>query len=383
MKISFIFGTRPEAIKLAPVIHYFKKDTHLEVEICVTGQHKEMLKQVMDIFNITATINLSLMVENQSLSSFTAKAVTALDQYFSQSRPDVIFVQGDTSTVFAASLSAFYHKIKVFHVEAGLRTYDKYAPFPEEINRKLTSVLADHHFAPTNYAKENLLKEGILERDISVTGNTGIDALINISNRVETDPSFISTINESISIKVRQHEKVILITGHRRENFGKGFEEICDAILILAKEFPEYLFVYPVHMNPNVRHLVLERLSGVTNIELLSPQTYVNFVYLMRKAYLILTDSGGVQEEAPSLGKPILVMRNTTERPEGINAGCAKLVGASQKTITQAVRQLLIDKSVYNKMTGVTNPYGDGKASEKIYNFFKRIINEEVVDHSL
>ncbi|MFT3748924.1 MAG: UDP-N-acetylglucosamine 2-epimerase (non-hydrolyzing) [Agriterribacter sp.] len=374
MKIAFIFGTRPEAIKLAPVIQYFQKDNSLNIDICITGQHKEMLKQVMDMFNLTPTTDLSLMQPNQTLASFTARAVDKLDVYFEESKPEAIFVQGDTSTVLAASLSAFYHKIKIFHIEAGLRTFDKYSPFPEEMNRKLTSVLADYHFSPTQISRQNLLKESVADDRIIVTGNTAIDALINISSRLETDKALKTLIDNSIPDIIKESNRIILVTGHRRENFGKGFEEICDAIKNLAQEFYDYLFVYPVHLNPNVQKFVLSNLSGIKNVQLLPPQNYVSFIYLMKKAYLILTDSGGIQEEAPSLQKPILVMRDTTERPEGIAAGCAKLVGPSKNHIVKAVQEILLNKNLYNNMIGIPNPYGDGNASAIIYNYFKDVM---------
>lgn len=363
MKLSFIFGTRPEAIKLAPLIIYFKnKGTH-EINVCVTAQHRQMLDQVLEIFEITPDVDLNLMKPNQSLSELTANAINSLNTYFTSYKPDAVFVQGDTTTVFAASLVAFYHKVKVIHVEAGLRTNNKYSPFPEEINRQLTSKLTDLHLAPTQKSYENLVKEGIPKETIFITGNTVIDALFMVKNKAEK----INKINGLDDNLLSSDKKIVLITGHRRENFGEGFQNICKAIKILSEKFPEHHFIYPVHLNPNVQKPVYEILGNSKNIHLIEPQTYLPFIKLMLRSDIILTDSGGVQEEAPSLGKPVLVMRENTERPEAVEAGTVKLVGTNIKKIVSEATLLLTDKNAYDKMARAINPYGDGKACERIY----------------
>lgn len=372
-KISFIFGTRPEAIKLAPVILKFKEEKSFDINICVTAQHREMLDQVLGVFDIKPDVDLNLMKPNQNLSNLTSEAILGLDKYFKSYKPNFVFVQGDTTTVFAASLTAFYNQIKIAHVEAGLRTFDKYAPFPEEINRVLTSHIADLHFAPTETAKSNLIKEGIAENKIFVTGNTVIDALFYVKEIVSKNPPEIKGINKKI---LDSAEPIVLITGHRRENFGEGFTHICDAIAELADNFNDHYFIYPVHLNPNVRKPVNKILGNKKNILLLEPLTYLPFVYLMTKAKIILTDSGGIQEEAPSLGKPVLVMRDVTERPEAVEAGCVELVGTDKFRIINTVTKLLTDEYYYNKMQMVINPYGDGKAGDRIFN----IINKYYAD---
>ena len=333
-----------------------------------------MLDQVLDVFEIIPDVDLDLMTDRQTLASFTAKAIEELDKYFIAERPDLVLVQGDTSTVLCAALTAFYHKIPIGHVEAGLRTGDIYSPWPEEANRLMVSRLATYHFAPTEYNKTNLLNEGINEKQIFVTGNTVIDALFIALKKVEENNPVIQGLPGS-SLEFIGDRKMLLITGHRRENLGDGFENICNAIRELAAQFPEVFFIYPVHLNPNVREPVYRKLgfpqssngTGINhNIYLIEPQSYLQFVSLMNRAYLILTDSGGVQEEAPSLEIPVLVMRNTTERPEGIAAGTSKLIGTNQKNIANEVSFLLEDENAYKKMTQVINPYGDGNATRRI-----------------
>jgi UDP-N-acetylglucosamine 2-epimerase (non-hydrolysing) len=370
-KISVIFGTRPEAIKLAPVILEFKKyPNQINCRICVTAQHRQMLDQVLEVFNIVPDIDLDLMEENQTLAGFTAKAMTSLDKYIIEDKPDLILVQGDTTTVFCAALTAFYNKIPVAHVEAGLRTGNIFAPWPEEINRILATKLTSFHFPPTNWGKNNLIKEGISEDKINVTGNTVIDALFIALDQVKLKkPTIPGLPNNDFS--VFHDQKVVLITGHRRENFGDGFDSICHAIAKLSDKFPDVHFVYPVHLNPKVQEPV-NRILGVEhkrNIHLIKPLGYLPFVALMNRSYLILTDSGGIQEEAPSLGKPVLVMRDVTERPEGIAAGIVKLVGTNETTIIEEVSKLLMNSNYHQKMVNKVNPYGDGHASERITNY--------------
>ncbi|HAP35671.1 MAG TPA: UDP-N-acetylglucosamine 2-epimerase (non-hydrolyzing) [Bacteroidetes bacterium] len=370
--ISFIFGTRPEAIKLAPVILDLKNDPRFTVHICVTAQHRQMLDQVLEIFNIVPDVDLNIMKPNQSLSELTANAIVGIDNYLKTHKPDLVLVQGDTTTVFAASLVSFYHKIPIGHVEAGLRTNNKFSPFPEEINRVLTSHVADIHFAPTTLSKENLVKEGVAPDTISITGNTVIDALLLAKEMVKKNPPVISSLSANV---LKNEKSIILITGHRRENFGAGFESMCAAIAELANEFPTYNFVYPVHLNPNVRDPVFRILGNKSNIFLIEPLSYLPFVSLMLRSVLILTDSGGIQEEAPTFGIPVLVMRDTTERPEGVAAGSVKLVGTSKDMIKKVARELLTNKTVYNSMASVANPYGDGKASKRIIEHINKFLN--------
>lgn len=371
-KISFVFGTRPEAIKLAPVILEMKKYSEFEVNVCVTAQHREMLDQVLELFNIKPDFDLNLMAPDQTLSNLTSEAIVKLDNYFKSYKPDLAFVQGDTTTVLAASLVAFYNKIKIAHVEAGLRTFDKSAPFPEEINRVLTSHIADIHFAPTETAKRNLIKEGISEQKIFVTGNTVIDALFYVKDIVIKNPPEVNGVNKEI---LDAAKPIVLITGHRRENFGQRLENICAAIAELADEFKDHYFIYPVHLNPNVRKPVKEILGNKKNILLIEPLSYLPFVYLMTKAKIILTDSGGIQEEAPSLGKPVLVMRDVTERPEAIEAGCVELVGTDKNKIVEKIKILLTNDDYYNKMQMIINPYGDGKAGARIIKSIKKVFH--------
>lgn len=363
-KVSIIFGTRPEAIKLIPVILELRKNPNFEINICVTAQHRKMLDQVLEIFNVIPDYDLDLMVPNQTLSGLTARIIKSIDEYFNSYKPDLIIVQGDTTTVFAVSLVAFYHKIKVAHVEAGLRTFNKFSPFPEEINRVLTTHLADIHFAPTQISKDNLLKESVDENKIFITGNTVIDALFLAAEIVKKKSIIISELK--IINSISELEPYILITGHRRENFGEGFLNICNAIKELAIKYENYNFIYPVHLNPNVQEPVTRILSGLKNVFLINPQSYLPFVLLMIHSKIILTDSGGVQEEAPSLGKPVLVMRENTERPEAVTAGTVKLVGTDKAKIIKEVTLLLEDSDEYNKMSNAINPYGDGLASKRI-----------------
>jgi UDP-N-acetylglucosamine 2-epimerase (non-hydrolysing) len=362
-RISFIFGTRPEAIKLCPVILAMKGHSDLEPHVCVTGQHREMLDQVLDVFGVVPDVDLALMLPNQTLSELTARSISAIDAYLTEHKPDMVLVQGDTTTVFCAALCAFYHKIPVGHVEAGLRTWNKYSPFPEEINRVLATRLADLHFTPTNTSRDNLLREGVAPDRIIVTGNTVIDALVLALERVKVNPPSIPGLPPETMTNGRP---LVLITGHRRESFGEGFRNICLAIVELAQRFPSAEFVYPVHLNPNVREPVFSLLGDMPNIHLIDPLGYLSFVALMNRAKIILTDSGGIQEEAPSLGKPVLVMRDTTERPEAVSAGTAKLVGTETSAIVREATCLLTDGENYRKMAQAHNPYGDGRASMRI-----------------
>lgn len=360
-KVLFIFGTRPEAIKMAPVIKEFKKHTDFNVKICTTAQHREMLDQVLKFFNIKSDYDLNLMKPNQSIFDITVNALKALEKVLDLEKPDLIFVQGDTTTALVGALAGFYKKVKIAHIEAGLRSYNKYSPFPEEINRVLVGHLADYHFAPTEKAKENLLKENIKE-NVYVVGNTVIDALFLVLD-------IIRKTGEGEYYKyfhfIDFSKKIILVTGHRRESFGKSFENICYALKEIS-ERKDVEIVYPVHLNPNVRKIVNRILKGVKNIHLIEPLDYPYMIWLMNKAYLILTDSGGIQEEAPSLGKPVLVMRKVTERVEGLKAGTAKLVGTDKEKIVRETLELLNNKKKYEKMAKAVNPYGDGKASQRI-----------------
>jgi len=363
-KILLVFGTRPEAIKMAPLILELKKRPELDVKICVTAQHREMLDQVLNLFELTPDYDLDLMQAGQDLYDITARALLGLKAVLSEAKPDLVLVHGDTTTTFSASLAAFYQKIPVGHIEAGLRTGDIYSPWPEEINRKLTSALTQLHFAPTEKSQQNLLTENICRDNIFITGNTVIDALLQVVDIVKTDVE----LNQKLKIQfdfVDSNKKLILVTGHRRESFGGGFERICQALKSLAKR-DDVQVVYPVHLNPNVKEPVERILAGVDNVYLIEPLEYLPFVYLMSRSYIILTDSGGVQEEAPSLGKPVLVMRDTTERPEAIKAGTVKLVGTDLAYIVEQATSLLDNKEEYNKMSIAHNPYGDGKACVRI-----------------
>jgi UDP-N-acetylglucosamine 2-epimerase (non-hydrolysing) len=365
-KLLLIFGTRPEAIKMSPLIREFQKyPTRFETRVCVTAQHREMLDQVLSFFEITPDYDLNLMRPGQNLFQLTADVIVGLKPVLEEFKPDAVFVHGDTTTSSAAALAAFYAGAKVAHVEAGLRTYNKQAPFPEEMNRQITSRIADYHFAPTETAKQNLLNEGITENSIIVTGNTVIDALLWAQEKLKHyhDDEIRELENMTDFIDTSQ-KKLILITGHRRENFGEGFLNICKAIRRVAETHDDVRIIYPVHLNPNVQKPVYELLSGLSNVKLIPPLAYPAFVWLMNKSYLILTDSGGVQEEAPSLGKPVLVMRETTERPEAVAAGTVMMVGTDTEKIVAGITALLIDKKMYGQMGLAHNPYGDGKACD-------------------
>ena len=372
-KVLFIFGTRPEAIKMAPVVNAFKGDEHnFKTVVVVTGQHREMLDQVLALFEIVPDYDLDLMAPNQTLESLTSKVLIGISDLLVEIKPDVVFVQGDTTTTFASALAAFYKMIPVAHIEAGLRTNNIYSPFPEEINRRMTTSMASYHFPPTKQSQQNLLNEGVDKGTIKIAGNTVIDALLTVSNKIdkETD-KYDNYFSESYNIHFN-HNKTILVTGHRRESFGGGFENICEAIKQIAEQ-NDVQVIYPVHLNPKVQEPVNRILNKIENLHLIPPQDYVPFIYLMKKAHIILTDSGGVQEEAPSLGKPVLVLRDTTERPEGVDAGTAKLVGTNAFEIKSSVQLLLDNKDEYNKMAKAVNPYGDGNASEMIYNYLLNI----------
>jgi UDP-N-acetylglucosamine 2-epimerase (non-hydrolysing) len=369
MKVLTIFGTRPEAIKLVPVVKVLQKHPDRFVPlVCVTAQHRKMLDQVLSIFDIQPDHDLNIMKPKQDLYGVTSEVLLRLKDILQEVRPDLILVQGDTTTTFAASLAAFYQKIRIGHVEAGLRTLDKYRPYPEEINRRLTSALADDHFAPTERAKSNLLKEGLPPDRIFVTGNTVIDALFWILNKQSSPEGqkkmqdyFAHTFGLSLD-----HERLILVTAHRRESFGEGFENICQALREIALRNPDVHIVYPVHLNPNVQEPVYRIIGDMDRVHLIEPLEYEPFVYLMNQSYLILTDSGGIQEEAPSLGKPVLVLREVTERPEAVEAGTARLIGTQRENIINGVQELLDHPEKHEQMANIKNPYGDGRSAERI-----------------
>ena len=369
LKILVVFGTRPEAIKLAPVVHELSRRSEDFIpRVCVTAQHREMLDQVLRIFSLRVHHDLNIMRKGQSLEDVTSRVLTGMKEVLAAERPDMVLVQGDTTTAFAAALASFYAHIPVGHVEAGLRTWNKFSPFPEEINRVLATHIADLHFPPTSQARENLMREGIDTARIVITGNTVIDALYHVRSSIRASyPRF-----EKEFPSVDFSRRMILVTGHRRENFGPGFQAICHGIRQIAEGEKNVEIIYPVHLNPNVQKPVREILAGLGNVHLISPLEYRPFVFLMDRSYLILTDSGGVQEEAPSLGKPVLVMRNHTERPEAVKAGTVKLVGTDQAKIVREVRRLLHDKARYREMSRAHNPYGDGKASPRIVSAIKR-----------
>lgn len=368
-KNLIVFGTRPEAIKMAPLVKEFLKYTDsFETRVCVTAQHREMLDQVLDFFEIKTDYDLDLMKPNQNLFTLTSDIITGLKPILDEYKPDYVFVHGDTTTTLAVSISSFYGGAKVCHVEAGLRTNNKYSPFPEEMNRQVTSRIADIHFAPTITSGENLIAENISKDSILITGNTVIDALLDSSQRVNAIQNHEIKYLKSI---VDQTKRLILVTGHRRENHGQGFIDICDALTEIAVTNLDVQIIYPVHLNPNVKGPVHELLGEISNIKLIKPLAYPAFVWLMIKSYLIITDSGGVQEEAPSLGKPVLVMRDTTERPEAVTAGTVILVGTDKKKIVTEAQDLLDNKKKYAAMSALHNPYGDGKASERIVTFIK------------
>lgn len=368
IKNLIVFGTRPEAIKMAPLVAEFKKNTEFDTKVCITAQHREMLDQVLDFFDIEADYDLNLMKPNQNLYTLTADIITELKPVLDDFKPDYVYVHGDTTTTMAASIASFYSGAKVCHVEAGLRTHDKYAPFPEEINRQVTGRIADYHFAPTEKSKQNLLAENIPSSTILITGNTVIDALLESKNKVST---LENDEIETLKTIVDNDKKLILVTGHRRENHGQGFINICSALKEIALSREDIQIIYPVHLNPNVQKPVYEILGNVSNIQLISPLSYPAFVWLMNKSYLIITDSGGVQEEAPSLGKPVLVMRDTTERPEAVDAGTVILVGTDAQKIIKETLSLFSDTDKYKRMSELNNPYGDGNACKRIVEFIK------------
>jgi UDP-N-acetylglucosamine 2-epimerase (non-hydrolysing) len=365
MKILSVFGTRPEAIKMAPLVKELQNLPLVDSRVCVTAQHREMLDQVLELFEIVPEYDLNLMKPGQTLQSLSQRIIQYLSPILEEFKPDIVLVHGDTTTTFMASLCSFYNQTPVGHVEAGLRTGNMYSPWPEEGNRKLTGAIANLHYAPTKNSKKNLLDEGVKEQNILVTGNTIIDALLMITKRIENDKLLAERIKKELP-NFSDEKKIVLVTSHRRENFGKGMENICNAITELADSYPEVEFVFPVHLNPKVRQPVQKLLSGKDNIQLIEPLGYLPFVFLMSKSYIVLTDSGGIQEEAPSLGKPVLVMRDTTERPEAIHAGTVKLVGTSTLSITKNVSKLIDDFDEYQKMSIAHNPYGDGNASKRI-----------------
>jgi UDP-N-acetylglucosamine 2-epimerase (non-hydrolysing) len=366
-KILIIFGTRPEAIKLAPLILKVRERSEFDVSICVTAQHREMLDQVLELFDLSQDYDLDIMTPRQDLFEITTRTLIKLRDIFNKVKPGLVLVQGDTTTTMAASLSAFYMQIPVGHVEAGLRTKDKYAPFPEEINRKLTGTIADFHFAPTETARQNLLEEGVLPDRIFVTGNTVIDALFLAISKLSSSRKLQDEMNSKFAFLL-ENDKIIFVTGHRRENLGEGLTNICYALIDISKKFPDLKIVYCAHMNPNVINPLNKIIgsSGLANINIIEPVDYLTAVYLMQRSYLILTDSGGIQEEAPSLGKPVLVMRDVTERPEAVEAGTVRLVGSDRHKIVKEVSLLIGDSNEYEKMSRAHNPYGDGTACDKI-----------------
>ncbi len=382
-RIMLVFGTRPEAIKMAPLAIELKNEkAHFETIVCVTGQHREMLDQVLDVFDIKPEYDLNIMQQGQDLYDITARVLKGMRDVLKECKPDVVLVHGDTTTSTAAALAAFYQQIPVGHVEAGLRTNNIYSPWPEEMNRQLTSHIATYNFAPTPLSRENLLKENVAEEKITVTGNTVIDALYWVVNKINNDTMLQTDIATSLRLagydtsRLANDRKMVLITGHRRENFGEGFIHICTAIKDLAKSFPDVDFVYPMHLNPNVRKPIHEvfgqDLNHLGNMFFIEPLEYLSFVYMMEKSHIVLTDSGGIQEEAPGLGKPVLVMRTTTERPEAVSAGTVKLVGTDYQTIVDCVSSLIDDRELYDTMSKAVNPYGDGLACKRIVEKLKR-----------
>lgn len=378
-KILIIFGTRPEAIKMAPVIKEFEKHPQIfEIKVCVTAQHRQMLDQVLEVFSITPDFDLDIMTDNQDIYDITVNVLSKIKNILQSELPDLVLVHGDTTTTFAASLAAFYRQIKVGHVEAGLRTNNIYSPFPEEMNRLLTTRLSTYNFAPTQSNKENLINEGVREDGIIVTGNTVVDALLMMIEKIENDPKMLQNIQNTISssgypvMNRTPERKLLLITGHRRENFGEGFQNICEAIREIASKYTNLDLVYPVHMNPNVTVPVQRILSGIDNVYLINPLPYEAFIFLMKLSHIILTDSGGIQEEAPSLSIPTVVMRDTTERWEAVDAGTVVLVGTDKQKIVDTISRLMDNTEDYRNMANSTNPYGDGRAAGRIAEFLKR-----------
>lgn len=376
-KVMLVFGTRPEAIKMAPLVKEFQKHPDkFQTVVCVTGQHRQMLDQVLELFDIKPDYDLNIMKQGQDLYDVTARVLTGMRDVLKESKPDVVLVHGDTTTSMAAALASFYQQIPVGHVEAGLRTHNLYSPWPEEMNRQITGRIAEYNFSPTPLSRDNLLNENVAEEKITVTGNTVIDALYWVVDKIKNNPTLENELSELMKDsgynvdRLKNGKKLVLITGHRRENFGDGFLSICRAIKALTEKYPGVDFVYPMHLNPNVRkpiHEVFgENLTGLGNMFFIEPLEYLSFVYLMEKSNIVLTDSGGIQEEAPGLGKPVLVMRDTTERPEALEAGTVKLVGTDYDTIIREVSALLDDATYYETMSKAVNPYGDGKACERI-----------------
>lgn len=370
VKVLTVFGTRPEAIKMAPLVHALAQDASIESRLCVTAQHREMLDQVLHLFSLVPDYDLNIMRPGQELTEITSRILEGLKTVFADFTPDVVLVHGDTTTTLAASLAAFYHRIPVGHVEAGLRTGDLWSPWPEEANRTLTGHLASYHFAPTQRSQQNLQRENVPASRIFVTGNTVIDALFWVRDRVLSDAALHNSMAARYPF-LDADKKMLLVTGHRRESFGGGFERICNALAEIARLHPQLQIVYPVHLNPNVSEPVNRILRGIDNIVLIEPQEYLPFVWLMDRAWLILTDSGGIQEEAPSLGKPVLVMRDTTERPEALDAGTVRLVGTDQQKIVSEVTRLLNDNEAWQTMSHAHNPYGDGLACQRIVEVLK------------
>ncbi|MBM1105253.1 UDP-N-acetylglucosamine 2-epimerase (non-hydrolyzing) [Aurantibacter crassamenti] len=371
VKNLIVFGTRPEAIKMAPLVKEFEKHSSVfETKVCITAQHREMLDQVVDFFDITPDYDMNLMKPNQNLFTLTADIITGLKSVLDDFKPNYVYVHGDTTTTMASSIAAFYSGAQVCHIEAGLRTFNKKSPFPEEMNRSITGRVADFHFAPTITARQNLLKENIAESDIIITGNTVIDALqLSVERVMHAD--YVNPEIEKLKSILNPGKRLILVTGHRRENHGQGFIDICNALSEIAQKHDDVQIIYPVHLNPNVQKPVYRILENVDNIKLIAPLSYPGFVWLMHRSFLIITDSGGVQEEAPSLGKPVLVMRDTTERPEAVEAGTVILTGTDTKKIVKEAEELLNSKTKYNEMSLRHNPYGDGKACESIVNFIQ------------
>lgn len=385
--VMLVFGTRPEAIKMAPLIKEFQKESDIfNTLVCVTAQHRQLLDQVMDVFHLTADYDLDIMQQGQDLYDITSRVLFSMRDVLRQAHPDLVLVHGDTTTSTAAALAAFYQQIPVGHIEAGLRTGNIYSPWPEEMNRQITGRIASYHFAPTETSRENLLKENVHPSNIYVTGNTVIDALHLVVNELKCDKQLADRERQTLIgcgydvSRLNEGKKLVLITGHRRENFGDGFHNICKAIKMLVLQHPDVDFVYPMHLNPNVRNPIRqvfgENLNDFQNLFFIEPLEYLSFVYLMEKSFLVLTDSGGVQEEAPSLGKPVLVMRDTTERPEAVLAGTVKLVGANYQKIVDEVSQLILDDHSYSLMSKANNPYGDGQASKRIVEIIRNILGQ-------
>ena len=367
MKILIVFGTRPEAIKMCPLVHVLKEESSFEVKVCVTAQHREMLDQVMEVFEISPDYDLNLMKPGQCLEQITSSVLTGMREVFVEFLPDLVLVHGDTTTTFSTSLACYYNKIRLGHVEAGLRTGNLFSPWPEEANRKLTGVIANLHFCPTETSQSNLLAEGVPKDNTFITGNTVIDSLLWVSDKLEKNDNFKTNFLNDFEF-LDNENRTILVTGHRRENFGSGFENICEGLLQIVNHFQDIQIVYPVHLNPNVQEPVVRILGKNKRIHLIKPLDYLPFVFLMKKSHFIITDSGGVQEEAPSLGKPVLVMRNTTERPEAVKAGTVKIIGTCKDKILSESSKLLTDRKHYLKMSQSYNPYGDGRSCERIKN---------------